>query len=518
MTNPWDEQKPPPPPSQQLKPNITPTNKVFPKAKSGPKPVTKEQTWIVIIIGVIIFIILGKAVSNKDQIANPSSSSATSAPPAKSIDSAELGFNPQTACNYLTDMGAVTGSYAPMVDGSGSYLCASPYQQLGDPNSIPMQNTVSYYARGNANSVYRLRILLNVNNPADEMEGRLTLAVMAARLTDRALNIKMPEEAAAALQQGNSYLGKRNQFDIYVIHENWENGNGYSLEYVIQDPAFSEDKTAVLASSSVAAAPQNNAVIIPDTSLNTLIKHFYTSSDSLALRKEYPKIKNVFMRQYNVEYEKELIEKNRIESLKLIKKIIYKNSAGQQRYLVIVEGSGYTENVDGSITMDTCHACSPATDIYLFERLKNNKFKLITKSEIENPIFIGSNGVSEFVTNKNIKLEDISPFDKGFFINVEYSTMGEASEGIIPIAIIENLPIVKSDYIGLSVISGGGVDESMDYGFTSKKIINKLKITNGFYPIEVTSKGDNYDESYDKIVPYNIKRVYSINSNKYTLD
>lgn len=241
MTNPWDDHKSPPPFQQQVS-NTTPPKKDFPKDKSGPKPASKEQTWIVIIIGAVFSIFLAQAISNSNQIANTSASSITSTSSSTVVDSAKLGFNPSSACDFLTDMGAITGSYAPMVDGSGSYLCASPYQQIGDPNSIPMQNNVSYYARGNANSVSRLRILLNVNNIADEMEARLTLAAMAARLTDRALNIKMPEKAAAALQQGNSYHGKRNQYAINVIRENWENGNGYSLEYVIKDPSFSEGK------------------------------------------------------------------------------------------------------------------------------------------------------------------------------------------------------------------------------------------------------------------------------------
>lgn len=230
MTNPWDE-----PPSKPRTKHPTP-NPVS-KSKNG------ESIGIILLVtGLFFLIIYIREVSDSTNDIKTTlvTQQQTNIDSTIEVNEAKLGFNPEIACNFLTQLGVTTNGYKPMYENSDSYLCSSYYQELGDQDVLPIPNNLSYYARGSVDTVYRLRILLNVNRVDEEMEGRLALATMATTLTSNALQIAIPPKALLAIQQGKPYKGKRQKYAIEVIKDNWSNGSGYSLEYIIRDPSFNE--------------------------------------------------------------------------------------------------------------------------------------------------------------------------------------------------------------------------------------------------------------------------------------
>ena len=153
----------------------------------------------------------------------------------------QIGFNPEQACHFMDSFNLSTSSYRPMYEGADSYLCNSPYLDLGnEDDAVNSPNNLSYYVRGSNDTAYRLRILLNVNREDEEMAARIMLAEKAVQLTRLALQIDAPPKAVAALGAGKRYKGKRKGYTIEVMRDNWKNGNGYSLEYIIIDPKFND--------------------------------------------------------------------------------------------------------------------------------------------------------------------------------------------------------------------------------------------------------------------------------------
>ncbi|MFZ2843631.1 MAG: hypothetical protein WAZ74_06080, partial [Psychrobacter sp.] len=55
--------------------------------------------------------------------------------------------------------------------------------------------------------------------------------------------------------------------------------------------------------------------------------------------------------------------------------IQYKNTAGEERYLIIIEK---TQVSDGEI--DSCHICKATADLYSFKKLKNGLFQLVSQT------------------------------------------------------------------------------------------------------------------------------------------
>lgn len=238
MTNPWDEQNRPQPPDQSFNP-------------LPPKPKSAFETLVIVIVGCAfglwglanIIPMLAGVPSNGG--ANSTSQTVVSPAQTSTPDTsatAKVGFNPEQACHFMDSFDLSTSSYRPMYEGADSYLCNSPYLDLGnEDDAVNSPNNLSYYVRGSSDTAYRLRILLNVNREEEEMASRIMLAEKAVQLTRSALQIDAPPKAVAALGAGKRYKGKRKGYTIEVIRDNWKNGNGYSLEYVIRDPKFNEE-------------------------------------------------------------------------------------------------------------------------------------------------------------------------------------------------------------------------------------------------------------------------------------
>ena len=66
--------------------------------------------------------------------------------------------------------------------------------------------------------------------------------------------------------------------------------------------------------------------------------------------------------------------------------IQYKNTAGEDRYLIIIEK---THVSDGEI--DSCHICKATADLYSFKKLKSGLFQLVSQTP-KNVEESGSNG------------------------------------------------------------------------------------------------------------------------------
>lgn len=278
-----------------------------------------------------------------------------------------------------------------------------------------------------------------------------------------------------------------------------------------------------LTSSSMTQANQklqsgvDNKYFFKDLSLGTFISKLYADKQIRIVNKTYDFNKFFYFRNYNIiDYDGRSQKRQSIEALRLLKSIKYTNRKGDVRYLVIIEGLGHSMDASGNLIGETCHVCSPSADLYLFEKLKDQGYHLITQSDKKAPIQIGSYGVSNLSEDESVQLVDISPSEKALLVKTSYSQMDETSEGIVPIALIENKTIAKSKYIEISG-SSAAMDESAQYIFNSNYYIAKEVDQGKFYPIIVTYNGTNYDELSNKVVPFNIKRIYNIERNRYVL-
>lgn len=195
----------------------------------------------------------------------------------------------------------------------------------------------------------------------------------------------------------------------------------------------------------------------------------------------------------------------------------YKNAQNQNRYIFMIE----KQEVIGDNVIE-CHACGSIVDLYIFEKLANQQYRLVSRSvPSDQSETSGSWGTTDIGLSTIIEsIQMISADTVGGFFESSFCQMGSCSGSLYILALNE------SDYIEIDYIdeiqgdNTGQIDESSPLSFSysaSYKILLDTS-TSGRFPIELVFEGDrDIDEN---IINYNVikKFIFDPITNKYSLD
>lgn len=136
---------------------------------------------------------------------------------------ASQGWSPNIAKDYLAEAGLVSGDYHRSFD---EWFASTPYLELGEGL---MPDNLAYYIEGDELTATRLKLVLNINNPANPADSELRFREVGQML----LNNAMPGHH---LETDMSELSVSvENWRIQVTEEKWEGGirGGYTKRLVI---------------------------------------------------------------------------------------------------------------------------------------------------------------------------------------------------------------------------------------------------------------------------------------------
>jgi hypothetical protein len=139
----------------------------------------------------------------------------------------EHGWDPTVACEYMSDK-MTPGGYKN--EGGTVYGCVSEEKNLGLGSP---SNTVTYYARGEAERAREVGLRLKVNDPEKASDALQTLLEYSRQLSERSIGIPLSTSASRAILSGNGGRGKVGTTKIEILRQNFPDGKGYELSYII---------------------------------------------------------------------------------------------------------------------------------------------------------------------------------------------------------------------------------------------------------------------------------------------
>ncbi len=186
--------------------------------------------------------------------------------------------------------------------------------------------------------------------------------------------------------------------------------------------------------------------------------------------------------------------------------IHYKNTAGEDRYLIIIEK---THVFNGRI--DSCHTCKPIADLYSFKKLNNGWFQLVSQT----PKSVKPSNSNERVGLHAGDIQDgLQPLGKNLmgsiFMN-SYTTTGRTDSWWDVLHLPEN-EFIDLYPLGDAGTSNAGIYEEdsplyYDYNVDFKVLPESAT----YYPIRLTHKGDNPTGDYDRINGVNDSKIMTFN-------
>lgn len=190
--------------------------------------------------------------------------------------------------------------------------------------------------------------------------------------------------------------------------------------------------------------------------------------------------------------------------------IQYKNTAGEDRYLIIVEK---VQVSDGEV--DSCHICGATADLYSFKKLNNGLFQLVSQTP-KDVKYSGSNGSSGLYA-EDIQ-EGMQPLGKnlvGSLFTNFYMGQGARDDWWKALHLPEN-DFINVYYVGDAGSSNERYDEDSPLYYGYEGPLKVLPNNTTYYPIMLTYKGEmpTDDEriehvNYSKIVKFNpTKKAY----------
>lgn len=159
---------------------------------------------------------------------------------SSSTSNSSIGWDPQKACRFLSDIPGMSssGSYSSLYEGIHS--CGTRYKDVGEDDHSALPNNISYYAAGTPEKVQRLRLLLNINQISNDTAAKEQMATVAVRLFQAALNHSIPNGIQDSIKTGTSGQWDDSGYKIELKKDIWPTGKGYELNFVIRDPAFED--------------------------------------------------------------------------------------------------------------------------------------------------------------------------------------------------------------------------------------------------------------------------------------
>jgi len=133
------------------------------------------------------------------------------------------------ACQFMGSTGLSTSGYK--TDGV-EYYCVSQPKNIG--GGFPLPNTISYHTTGDATTVKKVYLVLNVNQKNQAKSAYAALLKDSELLTKKALGTDLPGAAKQAIKSGKSSQWTINKASVKVKRENWPTKKGHEVKFIIE--------------------------------------------------------------------------------------------------------------------------------------------------------------------------------------------------------------------------------------------------------------------------------------------
>lgn len=180
----------------------------------------------------------------------------------------------------------------------------------------------------------------------------------------------------------------------------------------------------------------------------------------------------------------------------------YKNTAGESRYLVMIEK---VQVNDGSLV--ACHVCDAKADLYSFKKLSNGQFQLVSRTpkDVEFSSSWGRVGLD----TEDIQ-ENLQPLGKNLmgsiFMN-GYSSTGTTESWWEVLHLAENT-FINAYLLGDAGSSNAGnYEEDSPLYYDYDVTFEVLSGNTTYYPIKLSYKGDKPTDDYERINRVNYSKT-----------
>ena len=196
--------------------------------------------------------------------------------------------------------------------------------------------------------------------------------------------------------------------------------------------------------------------------------------------------------------------------------VSYKNLQGEQRFMVHIERFSQ-ENGE----LNTGHPARPIVELYLFKRLSNGDYQLLSRTHPELDIS-GSWGESHLSSHDLMGIKQVGTQQQGVFYSGGYTSTGSSTEMTFLIVLNESGWIEQYPFGRTEDNSGAYERKDPQYGGYSK-VYNLIKNpeVQGLYPIQIQyAKEGKMDwiqdfpkNGFKEIVKFNLKKNCFVHAN-----
>ena len=254
---------------------------------------------------------------------------------------------------------------------------------------------------------------------------------------------------------------------------------------------------AIMACAPTSSTNEIAQVKIADLSFKEVMRQFYSGNMSRAFigENEIEDLPNIALGSANEDGETTVALMHPV--------IFYANTAGEPRYLVIIEKVSVYE--DGSLV--SCHACGATADLYSFKELKDGQFQLVSRTPKNIEVSasngrIGLNG-RDIQDNLNSLGKDLI----GSIFMDSYTGMGITSAQWYVLHLPENELINLYELGDAGETNGGDYEEDSPLHYAYEGTFEILPENSTYYPIKLTYKGDKPTEDYEHINRINYSKI-----------
>ena len=187
--------------------------------------------------------------------------------------------------------------------------------------------------------------------------------------------------------------------------------------------------------------------------------------------------------------------------------IPYENTAGEARYLIIIEKVQVDSN---TASLVSCHACTATADIYSFQKLNNGQFQLVSRTP-KNVKPLGVNG-RVMLDEKKVK-DNMQPLGKNLTGTVIKN--GSFYHGIF-VQWWDVLHLPENDFINLYDLGDAGMengvhdeDSPLYYGYEGTYKV--MSDNSSYYPIMLSYKGEKPTDDNERIEHVNYSKIMKFN-------
>ena len=260
--------------------------------------------------------------------------------------------------------------------------------------------------------------------------------------------------------------------------------------------------TPAMAAAPAFSASQMSQVKIKDLSFKEVMRQFYSGRMGYAFINEddIEALPNVGLDSANSDGERTVAVMHPV--------INYKNTAGEPRYLVIIE-KVLINSSSGSLV--SCHVCAATADLYSFKKLNNGLFQLVSQTPKDVKFSTSWGRVGLYAEDIQNGLQPLGKNLMGSIFMNGYTSTGTTDSWWDVLFLPEN------DFINIYTLGDAGSNNAGNYEedsplYYSYDVAFKVIPENTtYYPIKLTYKGDKPTDDYERINSVNYSKIVKFN-------